>query len=237
MVVSAAKIPGVAVGIRKTAPFPDPVTTLRAGWMVTETGIARLVAPVPDTEMDPKYEPAERPVGFTVTDRLEGVTPEAGLTRIHGSDACAENAMPEAPPIEMDCGCAGFWPKKAANARALGEAAITACTCTETGSITDPGVANGELIVTPAEYDPGARFIGFTDTVIVAAVVPSAGMAVSQGALPGTVIENGSGRFELLRLNVCTNGCVELPPPATNDNLLGSGSNGARTIRITGTTV
>jgi len=108
MVVSAANIPGVAVGIKKIAPLPDPATTSSAGWIVAETGIDRLLAPTADTEIEPLYGPAERPAGLTETDRLAGVVPDVGLTTIQESEAWAVNGMPEAPPIETDCGAEGF---------------------------------------------------------------------------------------------------------------------------------
>jgi len=107
--------------------------------------------PAPEIEIDPEYEPVVKPVGFTSTDRLAGVTPEVGLITIQEADAWAENEIPEAPPIETDCGAVGFWPADAAKDNELGEAVVTANTCNETGSVSGELEAYGELIVTAAE--------------------------------------------------------------------------------------
>ena len=114
---------------------------------------------------------------------------------------------------------------------------VTAWTCTLTGSVNGPLEAKGEPILSGTLYEPGVMFAGLTDTVTVAGVVPPTGVTVSQGGFPGTPMEKGSGRLELLRAKVWATGCVEFPVKANDKPPLGSGSNGARTVSETGTTV
>lgn len=103
-----------------------------------------------EIETKPLYDPADRPVGSTRTDKLAGVTPEVGFTRIQDVDADAENEMPDDPPMDTACAPVGFCPCEAANTSVAGVAVVTACTCSVTGIVKDPFDEYVELIVITA---------------------------------------------------------------------------------------